>query len=476
MSLLKSFEKRESLPEKMIQPERQEPERKLSLFDATMIVSGAIIGAGIFINPAESARFLQNSGQLLFVWILAGVIAFLGGLCFAELGSLFVHSGGQYLYLKVAFTPWLGFLFGWTLFTTIQSGAIAAVAVTCARFLRSLLAFPEKATIFMAAIIIWFLSVVNFFGIRPGSLVQNVFTALKLLALFFLIFLGIYNSLFSSSGHVSFGPLFPERINFSFLSALGLALMPALFSYGGWQNLNFVAGEVINPRRLLPLAIILGVSIVVAVYVLTNWFYLTSLPFDKLCSSNQVAADAVEALLGQKYSRLISLAIVISTFGITNVFILTGPRVYQAMAREGAFLPLAARLHPRFQTPHLSIFLQSAWASLLLFSNTYSQLLQYVTFGDWIFFGLTALALIKLRKKLPAQTGVYRVWGFPWVPLIFAFISFAVVINVFIFSPLKSLMGTAIILSGLPLFWLSRKRVQEEVRNGGQANSLSGMG
>ncbi|MFN7088733.1 MAG: APC family permease, partial [Candidatus Paceibacteria bacterium] len=408
-------------------PIKEEIPRRLSLFDATMIVSGAIIGAGIFINPAESARFLENSSQLLLVWILAGAIAFFGGLCFAELGSLFVHSGGQYLYLKVAFAPWLGFLFGWTLFTTIQTGAIAAVAVTCARFLGSLVPISDKATVFVAAAIIWFLSLINFFGIRPGSLVQNIFTVLKLTALVSLIFLGIYISLFSPHKHISLGPLFPGRINFSFLSALGLALMPALFSYGGWQNLNFVAGEVKDPRRGLPLAIILGVSIVVVVYVLTNWFYVMALPFDSLRSSTRVAADAIGALFGERGSRLISLAIVISTFGITNVFILTGPRVYQAMAKEGAFLPLAARLHRRFQTPHLSIFLQSAWASGLLFSNTYSQLLQYVTFGDWIFFGLSSLALIELRKKIPEQPGIYRVWGYPFVPLIFAAISFAVV-------------------------------------------------
>ncbi|MCX7975373.1 MAG: amino acid permease [Candidatus Aminicenantes bacterium] len=440
--------------------------RRLSIFDATMIVSGAIIGAGIFINPAESARYLSSSAQLLLVWVLAGGIAFLGGLCFAELGSLFIHSGGQYLYLKEAFAPWLGFLFGWTLFTTIQTGAIAAVAVTCARFLGSFVAFPEEATVVVAAAIIWFLSLINFLGIKPGSLVQNVFTILKLGALSSLILLGLYFSLFSPRNQISLGPLFPSQLDLSTLNAFGLALMPALFSYGGWQNLNFVAGEVKNPRRGLPIAIILGVSIVVVVYILTNWLYVVALPFETLRTSPRVAAEAIEALLGKKGSRLISLAIVISTFGITNVFILTGARVYQAMAREGAFLSLAARLHPRFQTPYLSIFFQSLWASGLLFSNTYGQLLQYVTFGDWIFFGLTSLALIALRKKYPSLPGVYRVWGFPFVPIIFSLISFTVVINVFISKPRQSLVGLAIILLGLPLYWLSQKKNKKEVQIG----------
>jgi len=437
--------------------------RRLTVFDATMIVSGAIIGAGIFINPAESARFLQSSSQLLLVWLLGGFIAFLGGLVFAELGSIFVYSGGQYLYLKLAFAPWLGFLFGWTLFTTIQTGAIAAVAVTCARFLTSLFPWPQKSVVFIAAAIIWLLSLINFLGIKPGSVVQNIFTLLKLTALVALILLGIFFFFADSSRpKPSLGPIWPSGFNLSFLSAIGLALMPALFSYGGWQNLNFVAGEVKEPRRSLPLAIIAGVSVVIAVYVLTNWVYVTALPFAAIRSSSRLASDAMEALVGPAGSKLIALAIVISTFGITNVFILTGPRVYQAMAQEGAFLPLAGRLHPRFDTPYVSIFLQSIWASVLLLTNTYSQLLQYVTFGDWIFFGLTALALLPLRKKTSPGPDVYRVWGFPFVPLLFALISLAVVVNVFLSMPRQSLLGTAIILSGLPLYWLTKSKWRQE--------------
>ncbi len=448
--------------------------RQLTVFDATMIVSGAIIGAGIFINPAESARFLQSSSQLLLVWLLGGFIAFLGGLVFAELGSMFIYSGGQYLYLKLAFAPWLGFLFGWTLFTTIQTGAIAAVAVTCARFLTSLFPLPQKSVVFIAAAIIWLLSLINFLGIRPGSVVQNIFTLLKLTALVALILLGIFFFFTDSSRpKPSLGPIWPSAFNLSFLSAVGLALMPALFSYGGWQILNFVAGEVRRPRRTLPLAIIAGVSIVVGVYVLTNWVYVTTLPFAAIRSSSRLASDAMQALVGPAGSKLIALAIVISTFGITNVFILTGPRVYQAMAQEGAFLPLASRLHPRFDTPYVSIFLQSVWASLLLLTNTYSQLLQYVTFGDWIFFGLTALALLPLRKKTSPGPEVYRVWGFPFVPLFFALISLAVVVNVFISMPRQSLLGTVIILSGLPLYWLTKRKWRQESTHVSRTDCLS---
>jgi basic amino acid/polyamine antiporter, APA family len=428
--------------------------RKLGLFDAAMIVSGAIIGSGIFMNSSESAKFLQSSSQLLFVWIAGGVIALLGGLCFAELGAMYPQSGGQYVYLEKAFNPWVGFLFGWTLFSTIQTGAIAAVSYTCARFIGTFFPMSSLMTTLLAAGLIWSLSLVNFLGVKPGSLVQNVFTILKIAALVGLILVG----LFAKGPGLSPGPLFPKGFNLGILSALGLALMPALFSYGGWQNLNFVGGEVRNPARNMPLAIMSGVAMVVAVYILSNVVYVRALPLEAIQGSTKLASDAVEAVVGPWGARFVSLAIIISTFGITNVFIMTGPRVYYVMAREKAFLPLAARLHPRFQTPAASIFLQSLWASALLLSNTYGQLLQYVTFGDWIFFALTALALIVLRHRRPDVERPYRVWGYPLVPGLFLLIAIAVVVNVFISSPVKSLVGTAIILGGLPIFYFSRRK------------------
>jgi len=421
-----------------------------------MISSGAMIGAGIFMNSSESAKFLQSSSQLLLVWVVGGVVAFFGGLCFAELGAMFPQSGGQVVYLERAFSPWLGFLFGWTLFSTIQTGAIAAVSYTCARFISRFVPMTDVGISLLAAGIIWGLSFVNFFGIKPGSVVQNVFTTLKILALIALIGVGI---VWFKAPHFSPGPLFPEGIHLRILSAMGLALMPALFSYGGWQNLNFVAGEVRNPSRTMPLAIISGVSLVVAVYVLSNVVYVRALPLGEISRSTKLASDAFEAMVGPWGAKFISLAIIISTFGITNVFVLTGARVYYVMAKTGAFLPPAARLHSRWGTPHVSIFLQAAWASCLLLTNTYGQLLQYVTFGDWIFFGLTALALILLRKKMPEAPRPYRAWGYPVVPLLFFLISAAVVLNVFARSFGKSMIGTAIILAGLPLYYISwRKR------------------
>ena len=429
--------------------------RKLGAFDAAMIVSGAIIGSGIFINSAESAKFLQTSSQLLLVWVLGGIIAFLGGLCFAELGAMFPRTGGQVVYLEKAFSPWVGFLFGWTLFSTIQTGAIAAVAYTCASFIGVFLPLHRLGTVLLAAAIIWVLSLINVLGIRPGSIVQNIFTALKIAALLGLIGYGFF---WQRPAPFEWGALFPQGFNLGFLSALGLALMPALFSYGGWQNLNFVGGEVKNPSRNIPLAIIAGVAVVVFVYVSSNFVYIKALPIGEIAASSRLASDAMRTMAGPLGATFISLAIIISTFGITNVFVMTGPRVYYVMARENMFLPIASRLHPRYRTPHHSILLQSVWATALLLTNSYGQLLQYVTFGDWIFFGLTALALLALRRKSPGMKRPYRTWGYPLVPLVFLAVSAAVVLNVMVSSPLKSALGALIILGGLPIFLFFRKR------------------
>jgi APA family basic amino acid/polyamine antiporter len=434
------------------------PKRTLGSFDAVLIVTGAIIGAGIFMNPAESARHLQTPAQLLFVWGLGGLVALLGAVCFAELGAMFSESGGQYVYLERAFSRWLGFLFGWTLFSTIQTGALAAVAYTCSRFIGQFVPMSGPATVLLAAALILVLSFINYLGIRPGSIVQNVFNSLKILALAALIAVGLFAP---APRAFSLGAVFPGGVSLRVLSLMGLALMPALFSYGGWQNLNFVGGEVKNPSRTIPLAILSGVLLVVAVYMLSNVVYVRALPLDGISGSTKLASDAVAALVGPWGARFIALAIIVSTFGFLSVVILTGPRVYAAMAQEGVFLRFAGRLHPRYQTPYYAILLQALWACGLLFSKSYGQLLEYVTFGDWIFFALTASGLIVLRRTRPDAPRPYRAWGYPVVPVLFLLISAAVVINVFLMSLGKSLIGLLIILAGLPLYFLSRRAAGE---------------
>ncbi|OGD25983.1 MAG: hypothetical protein A2Y56_09565 [Candidatus Aminicenantes bacterium RBG_13_63_10] len=433
--------------------------RTLGTFDAAMIVTGAIIGAGIFMNPAESAKYLQTPAQLLFVWGLGGVTALLGAVCFAELGAMFARSGGQYVYLEKAFSRWLGFLFGWTVFSTIQTGALAAVSYTCIRFVGYFVPLGEGLTSLLAAGLILVLSLVNTFGIRPGSIVQNIFNSLKIIALLALIAIGLFWN--KTPETISLGPVFPDGISLRMVSLMGLALMPALFSYGGWQNLNFVGGEVKNPSRTIPLAILAGVVLVVVIYMLSNFVYVKALPLDKVAGSTKLASDAVEAMVGPWGAKFIALAVIVSTLGFLSVAILTGPRVYAAMAQEGAFFPAAGRLHPRFQTPYLAIALQAVWSCGLLFTKSYGQLLEFVTFGDWIFYGLTAAALLVMRRKFPDMPRPYRAWGYPVVPALFLLISAAVVVNVFVMSFRKSLIGVGIILAGLPVYWMSRSRSGE---------------
>src|SRR4030043_298490 len=284
-------------------------------------------------------------------------------------------TGGQVVYFEKAFSPWVGFLFGWTLFSNCQTGAIAAVAYTCASFVGVFLPLGRAGNIVLAMAIIWLLSLVNLLGIRPCSIVQNIFTALKITALLLLIGYGLF---WQRPVPLEWGALFPHGFTLSILSGLGLALMPALFSYGGWANLKFVGGEGENPFPDIPLAIISGVSLVVFVYVFSNIVYVKALPFGEITASPRLASDAMMTMAGPLGASFISLAIIVSTFGITNVFIMTGPRGDYVRARESMFLPVASRLHPRYGTPPYSILCQALWASALLLTKRYGQLLQYV--------------------------------------------------------------------------------------------------
>ena len=426
--------------------------RKLGAFDAAMIVSGAIIGSGIFINSAESAKFLQTSSQLLLVWMLGGVIAFLGGLCFAELGAMFPQTGGQVVYLEKAFSPWVGFLFGWTLFSTIQTGAIAAVAYACASFISVFLPLGRGGTVVLAAAIIWLLSLVNLLGIRPGSIVQNVFTTLKIAALLVLIGYGLF---WQRPAPLDWGALFPHGFNLGVLSVLGLALMPALFSYGGWQNLR---GEEPFPEHSAGHHLrghAGGHRLCVFEY--------------RLCQSPPGRGDRGlnPAGLRRHAGHGGSSGRIFHLYGHCHLDFWHHQCVHHDRSAgvlchgQREHVP-PSRLHPRYGTPHYSIFLQSLWASALLLTNSYGQLLQYVTFGDWIFFGLTALALLVLRRKLPAVERPYRTWGYPVVPLVFSAISIAVVLNVIISAPLKSAVGSIIILGGLPIYAFFRRRERSD--------------
>ncbi|MBX6365597.1 MAG: amino acid permease, partial [Gemmatimonadetes bacterium] len=376
--------------------------RRLGLFDGTMVVVGGIIGAGIFLNPAIVAQRLGAAGWILGVWAIGGAVALAGALCFAELGARRPAAGGGYVYLREAFGPLPAFLYGWTLLLVINTGGVAAVAVTFARYATDLAHLPAGVVKPLAAAAILLLSAVNYFGVRPGSITQNVLTVLKLAALAVLIVVALA---FAGLEATPAGGAMPAAGatpaapgGLALVVAVGAALIPVLFSYGGWQNANFVAEEMIEPRRDLPRALLIGTGIVVAAYVLANVAYLTTLGAGGLAGSLAPASDTMRAALGPVGGTAIALGIVVSTFGFLNLSILAAPRVYQAMADDGLFFSWAAELHPRWRTPGGAIVFQAAWAVMLLVSGTYGQLLDYVVFGDWIFFGAVVATLFVYRR------------------------------------------------------------------------------
>nr|UXE46016.1 serine/threonine exchanger SteT [uncultured bacterium] len=422
--------------------------RRLNLFDATMLVIGGIIGSGIFLNPAVVAQRVGTAGLTVAAWVLGGAVALAGAFCFAELGARKPDAGGGYVYLRDAFGPLPAFLYGWTELLVINSGGIAASSVTFATYALSLTGGRERATSLLAIAAITLLTLVNYLGIRLGSIVQNIFTVLKLLALGALIVAGIWGSHAAAPASPAPAPAG------STIAALGTALIPVLFAYGGWQSTNFVAAELRNPARDLPRAIILGVLGVVAVYVLANVAYVSVLGPKGLAASTAPASDVMRRVVGPAGGTLIALGVAVSTFGFLNLAVLSAPRVYQAMAADGVFFGKAAALHPRFRAPAAALIIQGAWAILLLATKTYGQLLDYVVFGDWIFFGLTGATLFYYRFRTPL---------YPWLPLFFVLAAAFTVLSTVLSNPRNAALGGAIILAGVPAFyWWKRKGVSRE--------------
>jgi APA family basic amino acid/polyamine antiporter len=432
--------------------------RRIGPFSGTMMVVGGIIGSGIFLNPALVAERVRTAELALAVWILGGAIALIGAMVFAELGARRPVAGGGYAYLRDAYGRLPAFLYAWTLLLVIATGAIAAVAVTFASYMGSLFGLSSGGRLSLAIGAILLLSAINYVGVKPGAMTQNVLTVLKLGALGFLIAAGL--GLAPVAPEVrEIAPLPSERV----LLALGTALVPVLFAFGGWQQTNFVAEELIEPERNLPRALLAGVTIVVAVYLLANLAYLRTLGVTGLAGSSAPAADAMDALLGPNGRSVIAAGIAVSTFGFLNLVILVSPRVYQAMARDGLFFPSLARLHPRYRTPSAAILFQGGWAVVLTLTGRYGDLLDYVVFGDWIFFAATASTLFIFRSReargQERSTLRFRMPGFPWGPLIFILAALYVVVGSIASNPGNAVKGTALIALGVPvfLFWDSRR-------------------
>lgn len=423
---------------------------RLTLFDTAMVVVGGIIGAGIFLNPAIVAQRVGTPGLVVSAWALGGVIALIGALCFAELGARRPHAGGGYVYLHEAFGPMPAFLYGWSLLLVGNTGGVAAVAVTFASYTAALLHLDDGVVKPMAVATIALLTGINYLGIRPGSITQNVFTVLKLGAVLLLIVAGL--ALTGTPAPAEVVALPPENL----ITAMGAALIPVLFAYGGWQHVNEVAAEVTRPQRTLPRALLLGIAVVVACYVLANLAYLSALGAVGLAASKAPASDVMRAAWGDTGGTLIAAGIACSTFGFVNLVILAGGRVYQAMAENGVFFRSAATLHPRYRTPALALLVQGVWAIVLTLSGSYGQLLDYVVFGDWIAFAAVVATIFVYRRREPGAP--FLMPGYPLLPALFVLAAVYVVVSSVISNLYNAMIGTLLILAGWPVYWLWRRK------------------
>lgn len=424
--------------------------RRLGAWSAAMMVIGGIIGAGIFLNPAIVAKDTGSGGEMLLAWVLGGVLALIGALCFAELGVRQPQAGGGYVYLRNAYGPLLAFVYGWLLLAVVYSGALAAVGYTFATYFCAALnlstSLIKPITIGMLVLLVG----INWFGIRAGALVQNLFTVLKLLAVAALVVLGLW---LAGVGGAAKATSMHGGISATHLSA---ALLPVLFSYSGWDFVSNIVGEIREPRRNLPLALGLGMLGVVVCYVCANLAYLAVLGHDGLAGSSAPAADVMQRALGPVGARLISAGIAISTFGFCNIALLSGARMFQVMGADGVFFRVAGRLHPRWHSPDLALVMLAGWSAVLALSGTFGQLLDYATVGAWLGYALVVTTLHYYRRRDTGDASGYRLPWYPYLPLLFIIGVAWVIIVTIIARPTDAGAGALIALLGVPLYLLWR--------------------
>jgi APA family basic amino acid/polyamine antiporter len=427
--------------------------RRLGVFDVTMIVMGGIIGAGIFVNPSVVARQVHTPALILGAWLIGGVIALIGAFVYAELAVLRPNVGGQYAYLRDAYHPMVAFLYGWTLLLVVQTGGMAGAAIIFGRYFQELtgLPIPEQA---VAAITLGTLTAVNCFGIRAGSNVQSALMLTKLGAIVMLIGFGWMMIAPAAPGLTS---SLPAASNNTW-QGLAAAMVPVLFAYGGWQTASFVCGEMRDPRRDLPRGLFIGVAGVIVVYVLVTYVCLRALGPGGLAETTTPASEVMRRALGSRGAKLIACGIAISTVGFLSQSILTAPRVYYAMARDGVFFQAVGRVSARTRVPVIAIVLQGIWAAVVALTGKYDQILNYVVTIDALFFGLTGTALFVFRHKEKAVAGenFVRVPGHPYTTGVFVLACWSLVISTLIASPLNAGIGVLILAIGALIYQLWR--------------------
>jgi APA family basic amino acid/polyamine antiporter len=436
-------------------PETPGLRRALGAWDGALITIGAVLGTAIFLTPADIARSLPHAGLILAVWIVGGLLTLAGALTYAEMGAMFPRAGGMYHFLKEAYGPLAGFLFGWGSFLVIMSGGIAALAAGFGEYLGGFLPFFSTKHVLASVPIgtrtwnltggqaagvlaIAFLTAVNFAGVKEGAWVQNLVTILKIGSLAALAGIGLLVS----------APVRPDiaaPLPAGFLAAFGVAMISVLWAYDGWYCFALSAGEVRDPGRNIPRGLILGTAAILVIYGVINFAYLRALPIPVLAQTPRVGEAAAQALFGAGAARLVSAAILVSIFGCLSANILTCSRIYQPMAQDGLFFRSLARIDPRHRVPTASLLAQAAWASVLVLSGTFEQLYTYVVFAEVLFYAATGAALYVLRRAQPQTPRPYRCWGYPWVPALFILSSLALMANTLKERPTESLIGLGLL-------------------------------
>lgn len=444
--------------------------RSLSTWDGALITMGSVIGTGIFLTTSDMARTLPHAGLILLVWLLAGLLTLVGALTYAELGAMFPRAGGMYHFIKEAYGPLWGFLFGWACFLVIMSAGIAALAVGFGEYLGSFLPFFSTGNVLWSVplgrwswtvsggqvagvLAILFLTSVNYVGLKEGAWVQNLLTLLKAGAIVVFVVLGLL-----APAHTSPSALSAPLPSGNLLAAFGVAMIAALWTFDGWYGLTFSAGEMKDPGRGLPRGLVLGTLGVIALYAAVNFVYTRALTVEEMAATTRVGEAAAAALFGPLGARLLSLAVVLSTFGCLSATILYSSRTYHPMAEDGVFFPSLARIHPRYRTPARSLWAQSAWAILLTLSGTYQQLYTYVVFAVLLAHSATGAAVFVLRRTRPEAPRPYRVWGYPVVPALFILWSLLLVVNTLVEQWTQSIVGLVLIALGLPVYAYWRRR------------------
>jgi len=449
--------------------------RGLSLTAGIMIVAGSMIGSGIFRKPATMAGQLLSPELLILVWVIAGMFTFLGALANAEVASMYDQTGGQYLYFKDMYGDFIAYTFGWATIAVVLSGSQAAIAYVFAEYVGYFFKFPETSetlrsitlyiplvgeirplmdltTKMVAIACILFITFINYIGVIFGGGVQTVITFIKIATIIGLGFLLLIFGDGSTANLYNNFELQPELTN-NFFALIGLSLAGAFWAYDGWNNVTYVSGEMKDAKRNVPLSLLWGTLIVIGVYVFINIAYLYLLPINEMKDSPLVAATAMEKIFGKSGGAIISIAVIISTFGALNGSILGAARVQYAMSKTGLFFNFMGKVHPKFATPHTSIVMTGIWSAILVMSGTFDTISDYVVFAAWFFYMLGALGVIILRKKFPERKRKYKVWGYPFTPIIFILFSALFLLNTIISDTENAMMGFFLILIGLPIYF-----------------------